>query len=89
MFENQPNEICSHLCEKASKGTCLQTEKLQNHSKKVKERGKGKNDKKEKRRRKKAMVTFLVFKLPTLEMAHFDRFAEFLEKFNRFFFKPT
>ena len=80
MFENQPNEICSHLCEKASIGTCLKTEKLQNHSKKEKERRKGKSEEKEKRRRrKKATVELLVFILPTLEMAHFDRFAEFFE----------
>ena len=30
-FENQPNEICSHLSEKASKGRFLKPEKLQNH----------------------------------------------------------
>ena len=80
MFENQPNEICSHLCEKASIGTCLKTEKLQNHSKKEKERRKGKSEEKEKRtRRTKATVELLVFILRTLEMAHFDRFAEFFE----------
>ena len=51
-FENQPNEICRHLSEKASKGRCLQPEKLQNHSnegkgkEKKKERGKGKEEKK-------------------------------------------
>ena len=31
-FENQPNEICSHLSEKASKGRFPKPEKLQNHS---------------------------------------------------------
>ena len=31
-FENQPDEICSHLRDKASKGTFLKPEKLQNHS---------------------------------------------------------
>ena len=53
-FENQPNEICSHLRDKASKGTFLKPEKLQNHSneekgkEKKKERGEGKEEKKEK-----------------------------------------
>ena len=37
-FENQPNEICSHLREKASKGRFLKPEELQNHS----NEGKGK-----------------------------------------------
>ena len=51
-FENQPNEICSHLSEKASEDMFLKPEKLQNHSderkgkKKKKERGKGKEEKK-------------------------------------------
>ena len=50
----QPNEICSHLSEKASKGTLLKPEKLQNHSnerkgkEKKKERGEGKEEKKKK-----------------------------------------
>ena len=54
-FENQPNGICSHLCEKASKGMFLKLEKLQNHNneekekKKKKERGKGKEEKKKNR----------------------------------------
>ena len=42
-FENQPNKICSHLSEKASKGRFLKPEKIQNYSKK----GKGKEKKKE------------------------------------------
>ena len=42
-FENQPNEICSYLSEKTSKGRFLKPKKLQNHSKK----GKGKEKKKE------------------------------------------
>ena len=52
--ENQPNEICSHLSEKASKGRFLKPEKLQNHSnegkgkEKKKERGEGKKEKKNK-----------------------------------------
>ena len=49
-FENQPNEICSHLSEKVSKGIFLKPEKLQNHSnegkgkEKKKERGEGKEE---------------------------------------------
>ena len=67
-------------CEKASKGTCLKPKKLQNHGKKEEERRKGKSEEKGKRRRrKKATVELLVFILPTLEVAHFDRFAEFFE----------
>ena len=51
-FENQPNEICSYLCEKVSKGKFLKPEKLQYHSnegkgkKKTKERREGKEEKK-------------------------------------------
>ena len=54
-FENQPNEICSHLSEKASKGRFLKPEKLQNHSNEgkrkeiTKERGEGKEKKKKKK----------------------------------------
>ena len=53
-FENQPNEICSHLSEKASKGMFFKPEKLQNHSnegkgkEKEKERGEGKEETKKK-----------------------------------------
>ena len=53
-LENQPNEICSHLTEKASKGRFLKPEKLQNHSnegkgkEKEEERGEGKEEKKKK-----------------------------------------
>ena len=63
-FENQPNEICSHLSEKASKGRFLKPEKLQNHSnegkgkEKKKERGEGKEEK---------MVALLVFIIATLK----------------------
>ena len=59
-FENQPNEICSHLSEKASQGRFVKPKKLQNHSneekgkEKKKERGEGKEKK-----RKKAMVALL------------------------------
>ena len=53
-FENQLNEICSHLREKASKGTFLEPKKLQNQS----NEGKGKEKKKkrgeERRRREKS-----------------------------------
>ena len=67
-FENQPNEICSHLSEKASKGRLLGPDKFQNHTKK----GKGKEKKKERGgrkevKRKKAMIA-LVFKMTTLEI---------------------
>ena len=48
-FEYQPNEICSHLKEKASKGTFLKPDKIQNHSNK----GKGKETKKERGKEKK------------------------------------
>ena len=37
-FENQPNEICSHLSEKASKGRLLGPDKLQNYSIKRREK---------------------------------------------------
>ena len=62
-FENQPNEICSHLSEKASKGMFLnKPEKLQNHS----NERKGKEKKKERGEGKKLKVALLV--LATLEM---------------------
>ena len=48
-FENQPKEICSHLCEKASKATFLKAKKLQKHS----NERKGKSEEKERGRRKK------------------------------------
>ena len=69
-LENQPNEICSHLTEKASKGRFLKPE---NGSKiivtKEKERRKRKSEEKERRRRKKkAMVALLVFIIATLEI---------------------
>ena len=53
-IENQPNEICSHLSEKVSKGRFLKSE---NGSKitvtKEKERRKRNSDEKERRRREK------------------------------------
>ena len=68
-FENQPNEICSHLSEKASNGRLFGADELQNHTNK----GKGKQKKKERGgrkegRRKKAMVAFLVFIMASLEI---------------------
>ena len=67
-IENQPNEICSHLSEKASKGRLFGPDKLQNHIE-----GKG-NDKEKERegrkeeKRKKAMVALLVFIMATLKI---------------------
>ena len=54
-FENQPNEICSHLSEKPSKGRFLIPDKLQNHTNegKGKERKKRKSQEEEWRRREK------------------------------------
>ena len=43
VFENQPNEICSHLSEKASKGKFFGPDKLQNHSNEEKRKEKKKN----------------------------------------------
>ena len=42
-LKTNPNEMCSHLSEKASKGRFLKPENLQNHS----NEGKGKEKKKE------------------------------------------
>ena len=47
-FENQPNEICSHMLEKTSKGRFFGPDKIQNHS----NEGKGKEKKKERGGRK-------------------------------------
>ena len=58
LFENQPNEICSHLSEKASKGMFPKPEKLQNHS----NEGKLRKGEKEK---KKAMAALLIFIIAT------------------------
>ena len=68
-FENQTNEICSHLSEKVSKGRFLKSEMLQNYrnegkgKEKKKQRGEGKEEK-----RKKAMATLVVFIIATLEI---------------------
>ena len=54
LAENQPNKICGHFSEKASKVRFLKPEKLQNHSNEGKgkgeknERGEGKEEKKKK-----------------------------------------
>ena len=52
-FENQPNEICSHLSEKASKGRLLGPDKLQNHSIKRREKEKERGGRKEEKKQKK------------------------------------
>ena len=60
-FENHPNEICSHLSEKASKVGFFKPEKLQSHS----NEGKGEEGKRKRRegkeRKKKAMPALPVF----------------------------
>ena len=48
-FENQPNEICSHLSEKVSQGMFLKPEKLHNHSNEGKEKEKKKERGEEKK----------------------------------------
>ena len=48
VFENQPNEICSHLSEKALKDRFFKPEKFQNHC----NEGKGKEKKQERGERK-------------------------------------
>ena len=62
-FENQPNEICSHMLEKASKGRFLGPDKLQNRSNegKLKERRKRENEEEERRRRDKSNGCTLSF----------------------------
>ena len=52
-FENQPNEICSHLSEKASKGRLLGPDKLQNYSIKRREKEKERGGRKEQKKQKK------------------------------------
>ena len=60
-LENQPNEICSHLSEKASKGRFLKPEKLQNHSNEGKGKEEKKSEEKERRGRKKSNGCTLSF----------------------------
>ena len=62
-YENQPNGICRHLSEKASKGKFLGPDKLQNHT----NEGKGK-EKKKGEEEKRAMVALSVFIMATLEI---------------------
>ena len=52
-FEKQPNEICSHLSEKASKGRLLGPDKLQNYSIKRREKEKERGGRKEEKKQKK------------------------------------
>ena len=70
IFENQPNDICGHLSEEASKGRFLKPDKLQNHSNEGKGRKrKRKSDGKVKEeKRKKAMAALFVFIIATLEL---------------------
>ena len=69
IFENQPNDICGHLSEKASKGRFLKPDKLQNHS----NEGKGRKRKRKsegrvkEEKRKKAIAALFVFIIATLE----------------------
>ena len=53
-FENQPNEICIHLSEKAEKGRFLKPHRLQNHTNegKAKERKRERGGRKEEKRKK-------------------------------------
>ena len=51
-FKNQPNKICSHLCEKESKGRFLKPKKLQDLS----NERKGNEKKRERGEEEKAMV---------------------------------
>ena len=56
-FKNQPNKICTHLCEKASKGRFLKPKKFQDLS----NERKGNEKKRERGEVEKAMVALLVF----------------------------
>ena len=60
-FENEPNEICSHLNEKTSKGMFLKPESHCNE-------GKGKEKKKEQGEEKTAMATLSVLIIATLDI---------------------
>ena len=69
LFENQPNEICSHLSKKPLKGRLFGPDELQNHTNKRK----GKEKKKERGgrkegKRKKATAAFLLFIMASLEI---------------------
>ena len=43
-YENEPNEICSYLSEKGSKGRVFAPDQLENHTSRGKERGKRKSE---------------------------------------------
>ena len=60
-FENQPNEICSHLSEKPSKGRFFKPDELQYHTNEGKGRRKRKSEEEEKRRREKSNGCTLSF----------------------------
>ena len=60
-FENQPNEICSHMLEKASKGRFLGPISSKIIVTKEKERRKRKNEEEERRRRDKSNGCTLSF----------------------------
>ena len=64
-FENEPNEICSHLSEKGPNGSFFAPDKLKSHT------SKGRNEEEE-RRRETVMEAVLVFILATLWL-WFDR----------------
>ena len=59
-FENEPNEICSHLREKGPKGSFFASDKLKSHT------GKGKSEEEERKGRDTATAAFVVFILATL-----------------------
>ena len=61
LFENQPNEICSHLSGKASKGSFLGPISSKNHT----NEGKGK-EKKKRARRKKGKEIFVMATLEAI-----------------------
>ena len=61
---NQPNEICSHLREKASKGSICSKITLTKKSEEEKERAWRQKEGEE----KKPMVAFIVFIMATLEV---------------------
>ena len=69
-FENQPNEICRLLSEKASKGRFLGPYKLQNDSNegKGKEKKRERREGKEEKREKKSNGFTLSFIIATLEI---------------------
>ena len=74
LFENQPNEICTHfsLSEKASKGRFPKPEKLQNHSNESKELKRKRETERARRRKggeKKAMIPLFAFIIATLFLA--------------------